>query len=97
VRYGTAFVLIAVGAILAYAITWSPNGIDLQTTGEIVMLAGVLGLLISLLLDLGIAERRRRPPAAAAPPPPRERERRFEPVMERTDPHERRTRVVPRR
>src|SRR5439155_16679328 len=36
VRLGTSLILIAVGAILAYAVTWSPSALDLQTAGSIV-------------------------------------------------------------
>lgn len=71
VRYGTALSMIAGGAILAYAITWSPDFIDLQLSGEIVMLVGILGLAVSLLLEVLSREPRAkapRPPAPGAPP-----------------------------
>jgi len=45
---GGSIALIVIGAILRFAITWSPNGIDLQLVGVIVMLGGIVGLIISL-------------------------------------------------
>lgn len=46
---GTSLFLIAVGAILKYAVTDSVNGIDLPKVGVILMVVGVVGLLFSLL------------------------------------------------
>ena len=46
---GTSLLLIAVGAILKYAVTADVSGIDLQTVGVILMLVGILGLILSLL------------------------------------------------
>ena len=49
---GTSIVLIAIGAILKYAVTAHVSGIDLQTVGTILMVVGVLGFAISLWLYL---------------------------------------------
>lgn len=46
---GTSILLIAVGAILKYAVTTHVSGIDLQTVGVILMLVGILGLILSIL------------------------------------------------
>lgn len=46
---GTSLFLLAVGAILKYAVTDSVEGINLQTVGVIMMIVGVVGLLLSLL------------------------------------------------
>jgi Domain of unknown function (DUF6458) len=46
---GTSIFLIAVGAILRYAVTASVSGISLATVGLILMIVGVVGLLVSLL------------------------------------------------
>ena len=46
---GTSIFLIAVGAILKYAVTANVSGVDLEVVGVILMIAGVIGLLISLL------------------------------------------------
>jgi hypothetical protein len=48
VTIGTSIVLIAVGAILKYAVTAEVDFIDLQTVGVILMLVGILGLILSL-------------------------------------------------
>lgn len=41
--------LIAIGAILKYAVTAEVDFIDLQTCGVILMIIGILGLILSLL------------------------------------------------
>ena len=46
---GTSILLIAVGAILKYAVTASVSGIELQTVGVILMVAGIIGLVLSLI------------------------------------------------
>ncbi len=46
---GGSIFLIAVGAILRYAVTATVSGISIQTIGLILMLAGILGLVLSLL------------------------------------------------
>ena len=45
---GTSIFLIAVGAILKFAVADSIDGIELSTIGVILMVVGILGLLISL-------------------------------------------------
>jgi ascorbate-specific PTS system EIIC-type component UlaA len=47
--FGTSIFLIAVGAILRYAVTASISGISLTTVGLILMIAGAAGLVLSLL------------------------------------------------
>ena len=49
VTIGTSIVLIAIGAILKYAVTADLDAIDIQTVGVILMLVGILGLILSLL------------------------------------------------
>ena len=56
---GTSIFLIAVGAILRYAVTADVEGINLDTAGLILMIVGVLGLLLSLLWMTIWADRRR--------------------------------------
>ena len=46
---GTSLFLIAVGAILAFAVNADVSGIEISTVGIILMIVGVIGLLISLL------------------------------------------------
>jgi membrane protein implicated in regulation of membrane protease activity len=45
---GSSVFLIAVGAILRYAVTATVSGVSIQTIGLILMLAGILGLVLSL-------------------------------------------------
>lgn len=46
---GTSLLLIAVGAILRFAVSVSTHGFSIQTIGVILMIVGAVGLLISLL------------------------------------------------
>ena len=46
---GTSIFLIALGAILKFAVTTSVSGIELATVGVILMVVGIIGLVISLL------------------------------------------------
>jgi hypothetical protein len=57
VTIGGSIALIIIGAILRYAVTWTPNGIDLQVVGLILIIGGAVGLIISLAFLL--ARRRR--------------------------------------
>jgi hypothetical protein len=50
VTIGSSIFLIAVGAILRYAVTASVSGIDLQVVGLILMIAGAIGLVIGLFM-----------------------------------------------
>ena len=45
---GTSIFLIAVGAILRYAVTASVDGINLQTVGLILIIVGIVGLVLSI-------------------------------------------------
>ena len=49
---GASILLIVVGAILRYAITANPDGVDLDALGLILMIAGLVGLAVSLLYVL---------------------------------------------
>lgn len=46
---GTSIFLIALGAILKFAVTASVSGIELATVGVILMIVGVIGLAVSLM------------------------------------------------
>jgi hypothetical protein len=46
---GTSIFLIALGAILKFAVTASVSGIELATVGTILIVVGVIGLLVSLV------------------------------------------------
>jgi uncharacterized YccA/Bax inhibitor family protein len=58
---GTSLLLLAVGAILKYAVEDSVSGVDLPTVGVILMIVGAIGLLLSLLY-MAIWSRDRREP-----------------------------------
>jgi len=45
---GTSILLIAVGAILKWAVTAHVSGIDLHTVGTILFVLGILGLVLSV-------------------------------------------------
>jgi hypothetical protein len=47
---GTAMFLIAVGAILKFAVTATVSGVDLATVGVILMVVGIVGLIFSLFV-----------------------------------------------
>ncbi|HEU5034622.1 MAG TPA: DUF6458 family protein [Mycobacteriales bacterium] len=53
---GVSIFLIAVGAILTFAVDTAVNGFSIQTIGIILMAVGALGLIITLLV---FAPRRR--------------------------------------
>jgi Domain of unknown function (DUF6458) len=47
-----------VGAILKFAVSWRPDGIDLQLVGLILLIAGCVGFVLSLAM--AISKNRRR-------------------------------------
>ncbi len=49
-RLGSSLFLIAVGAILYFAVTATLVGIDIQTVGLIFMIIGVIGFALTLFL-----------------------------------------------
>ena len=46
---GVSVFLLAVGAILAFAVDLTVQGLDLDTVGVILMVVGAIGLLVSLI------------------------------------------------
>ena len=71
-QIGTSILLIAVGAVLRYAVNGEVSWIDIQTVGLILMIAGIVALVISLVY-MALWADRTRPPRDAygdrAPPP----------------------------
>jgi hypothetical protein len=51
--------LIAVGAILRYAVTFDISGVDREAVGLILMIAGFAGLALSLIFELINSDRDR--------------------------------------
>ena len=70
-RLGTAIVLLALGAILTFAVEFDVSGLDLRVVGWILMIVGALGIVLELAIW---APRRRRTVTTDAygqqPPPP---------------------------
>jgi hypothetical protein len=58
---GGSLALIAIGAVMSFAVSDRIEGVDLYTAGLIFMVVGVLGLLISLIIN-GQRDRRVDPP-----------------------------------
>jgi hypothetical protein len=46
---GSSIVLLAVGAILKWAVTAHVNGINLQTAGTVLFILGIVGLFLSIM------------------------------------------------
>jgi uncharacterized protein involved in exopolysaccharide biosynthesis len=57
---GTSIFLVALGAILRYAVTASTSGISLPTVGLILMIVGIAGLVLSIFYMLAWGPRRGR-------------------------------------
>jgi hypothetical protein len=55
---GASLLLIALGAVLKFAVTKQVSGIDLNTVGVILMVVGAIGLALSLIF---LSMRRRTP------------------------------------
>ena len=56
---GTSLFLIAVGAILRFAVTTTAHGLNIHSIGVILMIVGVVGLVISLFWITILSDRRR--------------------------------------
>jgi hypothetical protein len=57
-RLGTAIVLLALGAILTFALRVDVSGVDLQVVGWILMIVGAVGLVLEIAV-WGPRQRRR--------------------------------------
>lgn len=55
---GVSVFLLAVGAILAFAVDVTTEGIDLNMVGIILMIVGALGLILSLIMMSSMTSRR---------------------------------------
>ena len=71
---GVSLILIAVGAMLAFAVNATVSGLEVTTIGWILMVVGIAGLLLSLMFwsswgGFGGATRRRTTYVDDAPPP----------------------------
>ena len=57
---GASIFLLVIGAILTFAVNVSTEGFNINTVGIILMIAGVIGLLLSLLFWSSFSPYRRR-------------------------------------
>jgi beta-lactamase regulating signal transducer with metallopeptidase domain len=73
---GTSIFLIALGAILRFAVTATVSGIDVHVVGTILLVVGIIGLIISLFYLTVWSDRRRDVVVdrTAPAPPPADRE-----------------------
>jgi hypothetical protein len=72
---GVSLILIAVGAILAFAVNATVSGLEVTTIGWILMVVGIAGLILSLMFwsswgGFGGAGARRRTTYVDDAPPP---------------------------
>jgi uncharacterized membrane protein YfcA len=58
---GSSLFLIAVGAILKFAVTAHVGGVNVHTAGLVLMVVGVLGLILGLFLTLRTPPVQQRP------------------------------------
>ncbi len=73
---GVGLLLVAVGAILAFAVNAEVSGLDISTIGWILMIVGVVGVILSMIFwsswggPGGMARRRTTYVDEGPPPPP---------------------------
>jgi hypothetical protein len=72
---GVSLILIAVGAVLAFAVNATVSGLEVTTIGWILMVVGIAGLILSLMFwstwgGFGGAGARRRTTYVDDAPPP---------------------------
>ena len=75
---GASIFLLVVGAILTFAVNVTTEGFNINTVGVILMVAGVIGLLLSLLFWSSFSPYRRRRVVDAYPEERVVEERRIE-------------------
>jgi hypothetical protein len=71
---GVSLLLIAAGAILAFAVNAEVSGVDVQAVGWILLVVGIVGAVLSMIFwsswaGPGYWSQRRGPYAEEAPPP----------------------------
>ncbi len=72
---GVALILIAVGAILAFAVNAEVSGLEIETIGWILLIVGIIGAILSMIFwsswgGFGGARSRREVVYDDRPPPP---------------------------
>jgi beta-lactamase regulating signal transducer with metallopeptidase domain len=56
---GSSILLIAIGAILKYAVTAHVSGFDIQTAGTVLLIVGIVGLILSIIYTFVWSRQRR--------------------------------------
>ncbi|MGH2916244.1 MAG: DUF6458 family protein [Solirubrobacteraceae bacterium] len=74
---GSSIVLIAVGAILRWAVSAHVKGFNIQTAGLVLLIVGIVGLVLSVIYTF-VWARQRRPVATAYVPRDEQETRRYE-------------------
>jgi hypothetical protein len=67
---GGALALVAVGAVLKWAVTAHVSWIDIQTAGTVLFVVGLAGLLVSIFYTFWWAQRTRDEETRVMRPPP---------------------------
>jgi hypothetical protein len=57
---GSSILLIAIGAILKWAVTAHVSGFNIQTAGTVLLIVGIVGLLLSLVYTFVLSRGPRR-------------------------------------
>ncbi|GAA2045129.1 hypothetical protein GCM10009720_27530 [Yaniella flava] len=57
-KYGGAVFLTVIGAILYFAVNIEVQAVDIDMIGLILMIAGIIGLIISVIVDANTRRRR---------------------------------------
>jgi hypothetical protein len=73
---GGSLLLIAVGAILKWAVTAHVSWINIETAGTVIFVVGLAGLVVSLVYTFWWSQRERpatNDPTRSMTPPPRDR------------------------
>lgn len=74
---GSSIVLIAVGAILHWAVTATVSWIDIQTAGTVLFVLGIVGLVLSVLYTFSWSRPHTAPPRGDDRDPHYERDPRY--------------------
>ncbi len=67
---GGSLILIAIGAILKWAVTATVSGFDIQTAGTVIFIIGLVGLPVALMYSFWWTQRVSRPMRPPPPPAP---------------------------
>jgi hypothetical protein len=66
---GAAILLIAIGAVMKWAVTAHVSGFDIQTAGTVIFIVGLVGLGLAILYTFMWSREGRYDPSGRGPPP----------------------------